>query len=308
MSLINGAELSRYLEINKASIPKKRDELKIPYLKKGKIYYHLQNFEQVCDTRTSIQNKKKCSIISVGNNKGGVSKTTTVINVSSSLAFYGYKVLIIDMDMQCNLSRHFNQSNVNNNIVKKIENGDSSVINLKHPYYNYGKLDLIINDLSLLDDFDRFKASKLQKLLNKLSKEYDFIILDTPPNIKDITPQCLEVSDYVFMSLKPDVYSTSGAVNFINLIHDYDTKLIGGVISANNQRFITDNINIKEIESIFHEMGSKICDTYVSNSNIFNEVSMMNEHSVLTFSPKHKCTSEYFNVTDFILSNILKDI
>lgn len=308
MSFANSNELAIHLEVNKNTIPSKRKQYKIPYLKRGKMFYHLRDFEKTIQVRDSFQKKKLCKVITLGNNKGGVAKTTSVINISSTLAFYGYKVLMIDMDMQCNLSRHFNKKDSDNNIITALEGKDISIFNLENTNYPFGKLDLIINDLSLESRFDKFSATKLDKVLSNLKSEYDFIIIDTPPSIRDITPQCLDVSDYAFMPLKPDAYSTSGAINFIELIDKHKVKLLGGIITSNNKRFISDSINISEIENIFNSVESTICSTHISNSTIFSEVSMLSKHSVLDLQPKHKCCEEYLKVTDFMLDNINKGI
>lgn len=308
MNFISNSSFTKKLKVSPNSIKKIRDENKIPFMQRGKKYFYLENYETICENREIIKNDNTCNVITIGNNKGGVNKTTAVINISSTLAFYGFNVLMIDMDMQSNLSRHFNKNELYDNIANKLDSLDDTVINLQHKAYNYGKLDLIVNDLSMATQFSGFDDKKLSKLLKKLSNKYDFIILDTPPNIVDITPQCLLVSDYAFMCLKPDPYSTSGAINFLNLIQKSKVSLLGGVISTSNKRIIADSVNIKKIEDIFLSANSKICDTQISNSSIFNETTLMKEHSILTYQPNHKCCDEYLLITNFIINKVIKDI
>ncbi len=308
MSFLSANELIKDLKTSKLNIAKKRDKMEIPFFKRGRKFYHLAKYEDIINMRNKIRNKP-CNVISFGNNKGGVAKTTTVINIASSLAFYGFKVLMIDMDMQSNLSRHFKVNETGNNIVTAINTGniEKAVNSLNHDYYAYGSLDLIPNDLSLMKEYNNFDYSKLQKVIDTLSNDYDFILLDTPPNLADITPQCLKVSNFAFMILKPDSYSTTGAINFLDLIEKSNSKLLGGVITKNHTRYLTDLTSSDEIDSIFKEFDNQICNTKISYSNIFNEIPLMKEHSALTYQPNHKCTTEYFDVSDYILNSILRD-
>lgn len=305
MGFINGIELAKALKVNKNSIAKKRDELEIPYIKRGTKFYYIDNFEEVLQNRDIIR-KSNCNVITIGNNKGGVAKTTTVINLASNLVIDGFTVLIVDMDMQCNLSRHFNKNHIEHNIVRQLDTMDKHVFNIPHDSYRYGRLDLIANNLALEEEFDEKRLNNLDAFLETFKDDYDFIILDTPPSINRITPKCISVSDFVFMVLKPDTYSTSGALNFLKKLEDYDVKLLGGVITANSKRVIADSVNVKEVEDIFLSVNSKICDTQISFSSIFNEISLMGEISITTYQPKHKCCSEYFDITNFVLNNIVR--
>lgn len=303
MSFMSGNELSINLNMNKNDLPSLREKRRMPFTRRGNAIYYLSSFEDVIKSRNALTSFG-CQVLTISNNKGGVRKTTSAINVSSTLAFYGYKVLVIDMDAQCNLTSLMKVKT--KSIVDAINDGELEVTNIKNDIYRYGRLDVVGNDFSNELEFG-FDYKKLEILIDKAKEKYDIIVFDTPPQVKDLTPQCLKVSDFVFVPLLPDELSTIGAVKLLDILGDYNVKLLGGMITSNHKNYSTDIASIANLQKIFIDMGSRICPTYVSDSTIFNEIAIMrNQNSVLEYQPRHKCTAEYLQVVDYIVYSMLE--
>lgn len=303
MSFYSGNELSNKFDLNKNDLPSIREKNKMPFIRRGNTIYYLSSFEENKKTR-DILTSRECAIMSISNNKGGVKKTTSTINIGSSFAFRGLKVLLIDADRQCNLTRHFKVET--KSIVESMDDGKLEVTSIKNDIYRFGKLDIVGNDFKRKLDYD-FDYKVLDNLLKTVKKEYDIIIFDTPPEIEKVTLACLKVSDYVFIPLLPDEYSTIGAINLLEVISNINIKLLGGFITANHKNYSTDIVAIENIQTIFKDVGSHLCPTYISNSNIFEEIATRRDkNSILEFQPKHKCTSEYLELTNYLMYKMIE--
>jgi cellulose biosynthesis protein BcsQ len=189
----NGVELVKLLETKKTDLRKKAVEKKVPYLKKGTYYHYYTDFEAMQEQQQKIVGSG-CKVVSLGNHKGGVYKTTTANNMATIMAFLNYKVLLVELDIQCNLTELYQKANNENSIIAKLkDNKNMGVCNIDLDIFQYGKLDFIPNDISLYKNYANFDYKDLDRVLNNYKKDYDFIILDTPPNLMDTTPQALKV-------------------------------------------------------------------------------------------------------------------
>ena len=224
---------SEFSGISETKIKQLLDEKKLPHFQSTKKYYIPSCLK---DTIELIEAKKElapeCIVISIGNHKGGVLKTTNTQNISATLAFYGYKVLLIDADPQGNATKGFgifqNQYDlVENNTIQLMlnikedlsdvefeQNIRDSIVNIQRPEI-IGRLDILPNDpkmidkIRYLDDLANTEDS-LEYILSFIKDEYDFIIIDTPPRTDTILRTCLMASDYFIISLKPEPYSSIG--------------------------------------------------------------------------------------------------
>lgn len=197
-------------------------------------------------------------IISVINYKGGVGKTTLTSNLSAELANRGHKVLMIDLDPQTSLTFSFirpdewsdhyaDDCTIKNwfktNKKKKVDFNDL-ILNLAIADNLPGELDLISSHLDLINidlelatklsgaNLTQAKANFLKvhrtllKGIEKLQTDYDFVIIDCPPNFNIVTKNAIVASDYILIPAKPDYLSTLGIdylMRSVNqLISDYN--------------------------------------------------------------------------------------
>ncbi|MDA9623625.1 AAA family ATPase [Rhodobiaceae bacterium] len=201
-----------------------------------------------------MSNKKIYSII---NQKGGVGKTTTTINLGTAMAACDAKVLLIDMDPQGNLStglgvspakREFGIYNILNN-TKKI---DECIISTNVPNLNLitANESLLGVEIELSKSEDR--ALRLKKNIEELN-EYDFILLDCPPALNIITLNALAASDGALVPLQAEFYALEGLSQLLKTIKSISTtinnklKLSGVVLTMFDKR---NNLSLQVEEDV----------------------------------------------------------
>ena len=167
-------------------------------------------------------------IISIINQKGGVGKTTTVINLASALSQQGKKILVIDLDPQGNATTGLGLSNTEQSeqTIYGILNGTTSISNVIKKT-NFENLDLITSnvDLSGLEvetagDNDRafILKTKLASYLNDSSAQYDYILIDCPPSLSLLTVMALVSSNSLLVPLQTEFFALEGLSQLMKTI------------------------------------------------------------------------------------------
>ena len=160
-------------------------------------------------------------IITIANQKGGVGKTTTVVNLATALASIDKKILVIDMDPQYNSSMSFNAYNINKSIYKVF----SSLIDINDAIQKsqIPKLDVIsacedlaASEYELSDDDDRNYL--LKKYISNIKNTYDYIFIDTPPTLGLLTVSSLVASDEVLIPVQCEFFALEGLSKLIKTI------------------------------------------------------------------------------------------
>ncbi len=165
-------------------------------------------------------------IISIVNQKGGVGKTTTTINLGASLAAYKKKVLLIDMDPQCNASTgvgyDFDDDNLTMyDILIEGESIEEAIVDTELENYHYipSDRDLVGLELEFADNPRRNFILKEQ--IGAIKDKFDYILIDCPPSLNSLTLNALIASDSVIIPLQTEYYAMEGLVNLnstLNLI------------------------------------------------------------------------------------------
>ena len=174
-------------------------------------------------------------IISIINQKGGVGKTTTVINLASALSQNGKKILVIDLDPQGNATTGLGLLNTSQSdqTIYGILNGTSSVLNTIKKT-NFQNLDLISSnvDLSGLEvetagDNDRafILKTKLTAYLNDSGGSYDYILIDCPPSLSLLTVMALVTSNSLLVPLQTEFFALEGLTQLMKTIERIKVNL-----------------------------------------------------------------------------------
>ena len=160
-------------------------------------------------------------IIAVSNQKGGVGKTTTAINLASGLGYLGNKVLLVDFDPQGNATQGVganvsgNKLSVYNLIMEGYE-ADAVRKTLSSP-----PIDIIPANISLagadlqMVKFEVGKEELLKKKLDKIRDEYDFIIIDCPPSLGLLNTNALTAADSVIIPVQCEYYALEGVTQLL---------------------------------------------------------------------------------------------
>lgn len=179
-------------------------------------------------------------ILAFCNQKGGVGKTTSTINLSSALASLGKKVLLIDMDPQGNAGSGLglNKYRIEKSIYHALI-GDVSIQNvikktdIENLHIAPSNRDLIGAEIELVSMFAR--ETKLKNALREVIENYDFIMIDSPPSLNILTVNALTAADHVIIPVQCEYYALEGISELVHTIDLIKQNLnpdlqIGGII------------------------------------------------------------------------------
>lgn len=172
-----------------------------------------------------------CEIIAIANQKGGVGKTTTAVNLSSALALLGKNILIIDADPQANATISFgiNKKSFEKDLYHSligIANIEEIIIDT-----NVKNLQLIPSSISLVGFEKEFydtvddREFLLKNVLKSIKKKYDFIIIDTPPTLGPISLNSLVAADSVIIPIQCEYFALDGLSQLLNTVKIIRQKL-----------------------------------------------------------------------------------
>lgn len=249
-------------------------------------------------------------IITIVNQKGGVGKTTTTVNLSAALAIMGKKILVIDLDPQGNTSTGFGVSH-NNRIVtiyqlligsRKLEEG---IIKIDTPRLDIitSNTNLVAAELELLQIKNREYV--LLHLLEKFDAEsYDYIIIDCPPSLTLLTVNALTAAHEVLIPMQCDFYSLEGLSHLLKTIQHVEKnqnpkiKICGILFTMYDKRNrLTEHVE-KDIRSCF---GSLVFKTTIPRNVRVSEAPSYGMPAIIY---DHKCSGSmaYLELTREILS------
>lgn len=164
-----------------------------------------------------------CQVITVANQKGGVAKTTTAINISASLAHLGKRVLLIDLDPQGNatmgsgVNKHELASSSCEVLLGEVALKDSIQV-LEGAGYHLlpANADLTAAEVALMDLPQR--EQRLRQAVEEIRKDYDYIFIDCPPSLNMLTLNALVAADGVLIPLQTEYYALEGLSALVDTI------------------------------------------------------------------------------------------
>lgn len=162
-------------------------------------------------------------IIAIANQKGGVGKTTTTINLGSSLAALGYKTLLVDSDPQANTTSGlgFNPSEIDNSIYECMVDGvdiKEAIFetNVKNLHLLASHIDLVGAEVELVNLQNR--EGRMKQALNHVKELYDFILIDCSPSLGLITVNSLVAADSIIIPVQCEYFALEGLGKLLNTI------------------------------------------------------------------------------------------
>jgi len=248
--------------------------------------------------------------IAIANNKGGVGKTTTAQSVGACLAKMGYRVLLIDLDSQGNLTTSFG-------IEKRELTKTSAAYILKE--CKFEEVAQMGNDIlhilpankDLISKEDTIKAAgnypfTLKRRLKELVNDYDFVIMDCPPVLGALTKIALVASDYFFVPIEAEFLSYDGLRDFIEFsseVQEISDCELGGVFvvayNPKNQATLSRDL----VESIQEQIGDKLLSTYIRRNIALSEAQAKGVN-IFDYKPEANGAADYQKLTKGIIEKI----
>jgi len=211
-------------------------------------------------------------IVSFSNQKGGVGKTTSCVNISAQVANKGKKVLMIDMDPQGNATSGLgiSKSKIKNTIYDVIIgrcDAEDAIIKTKFKNLSVipATIDLAGAELELyeLDELD--DTSNFTKIaLDSVKDSYDYIFIDCPPSLGMLTVKALSVSDGIVIPMQCEFYSLEGMSQLLNTvkkirqIYNPSLQIVGMLLTMYNGRLTLTNQVVAELKKYYSELLFKV--------------------------------------------------
>ena len=210
-------------------------------------------------------------IMTIANQKGGVGKTTTTINLAAALAEKGKKVLVIDMDPQGNTSSGLGiDKDELDTTVYQLMIGDNTFEECvqKEVFENLDVLAANVNlagiEIETMDMEDRNYI--LHDIIEKIKEEYDYIIIDCPPSLNALTINAMTTADSVLVPIQCEYYALEGLSQLIHTINLVQERLnpelqIEGVVFTMYD--VRTNLSNQVVETVKENLDTKIYNTMI---------------------------------------------
>ncbi len=250
-------------------------------------------------------------IIVIANQKGGVGKTTTAINLAAGCSLAGKSVLLIDLDPQSNSSMSFlDPERVNGGSYEMFTELDRPLEELIYET-NIPKLSLMparINlaklEAKLIGDFDA--AFKLRDRIESIKPNYDIILIDTPPTLGLITVNALVAAKHVLIPIQSSYFALEGTDDLLETIEKIrsrpnpDLNLMGVLVTLFDRRTALSKDVEAHIRSVF---GKKTFKTVISRS-VRLEESPAHKQPIFSYAPRSSGAAEYQSLSKEVLKRV----
>lgn len=250
-------------------------------------------------------------VISIVNQKGGVAKTTTAINIAAGLSVEGYKVLLIDADPQCNATQVFIHPEIEiglekslYNVIMKFAPLPSVIRTTKFPNLSFvpSHIRLSSADLELAQALDN-RSARLKLAMDEIRNKFDYILIDNPPSLGLITINSFVASDRLIIPVSTAYFALTGLDQLQETIAmvkqtrlNPDLKILGVVCTFTDHTIVSRDVE-KQLRSFF---GDLVFKTIVPKNVSLEEAHSRHTH-VFDHSPRSGGALAYKALVDEVV-------
>jgi len=247
-------------------------------------------------------------IVSIANQKGGVGKTTTAINLAAALAMRGRRTLLIDMDPQSNSSMSYlDIRTIERSLYDVLSDTQCALANVvvessvKNLSVAPARIALAKLEAKLVGEMDAH--FRLKDRLEPIREEYEFIVIDCPPTLGLLTANALVASSHLLVPIQSSYFALEGTDDLLETVEKVraranpDLRLLGVLITMHDRRTAIARDIRNQIRTVF---GDLVFATVISKS-VRLEESPAYKEPIFTFAPESSGATEYYRLCEEVI-------
>jgi chromosome partitioning protein len=250
-------------------------------------------------------------IVAIANQKGGVGKTTSAVNLAASLGVLEKKILLVDADPQANATSALgiDPEGIEIGTYQVIEHavaGLDAILKTNTPFVDLmpSTLDLVAAEIELVDKANR--EHMLASALQSVREHYDFIIIDCAPSLGLLTLNALTAADSVIVPIQCEYFALEGlgkllnTINSVRQLHNMNLAIEGLLLTMHDSRLRLSNQVVEDVKTHFQQL---VFDTIISRNVKLSEAPSFGE-AIIMYDAASTGAVNYLNLArEFLLKN-----
>jgi chromosome partitioning protein len=248
-------------------------------------------------------------IIAIANQKGGVGKTTTAVNLAAGLAVRGYRTLLVDLDQQRNATHSFELPEIDTTLADVLVGSKKELKDVREAVYetHIVNLDLVPANIRLALVEKQSSVGEQFRLKDSLFKlsEYDFILIDCPPSLGATLTQALLASHYVLVPIAAEYYPLEGVEDLNETIEETkraneNLQILGYLMTRYDKRNSICKEALAKVKGLY---GDLVFEPLI-HTNVQLQTAPAYKKSIYEHAPESKGSEDYLFLTDEVLERL----